>query len=195
MCDSYGAAESPLVSVRTIVAPGYLASTAASTLSLVSPVNGVSLPRRPPGPPRRPPGRPWSAWTAVAWNEELTSTTSSLPSDVLMWAWYGVLYGPPASVRRTVAPGTLSSAAALTLAATSPESSWRWGRFWGVCDVDFPAAVAIAAPPRPSAPMAATVTADRRMVVASKGAPPVVGMCTDARHSPRESADSRLRPS
>src|SRR3954470_17428892 len=50
-CDSYGAAESPLVSVRSIVAPEYFASTAASTLSLVSPVSGVSLPRFPPGPP------------------------------------------------------------------------------------------------------------------------------------------------
>src|SRR5204862_5620470 len=84
MCDSYGALPSVLVSVRSIVAFGYLASTAASTLDLVSPVSGVSG-LWPPGPPR-PPGPAWSACTAVAWNDAFTSTTSSLPPDVLMCA-------------------------------------------------------------------------------------------------------------
>ncbi len=41
------ASQSPLVSVRTIVAPAYLARTAASTFSFVSPVSAVS-PRPPP---------------------------------------------------------------------------------------------------------------------------------------------------
>src|SRR3954462_8938190 len=41
-----------------------------------------------------------------------------------MCAWYGVPYGPPASVSSTVAPGTFASAAALTFAATSLDSGW-----------------------------------------------------------------------
>src|SRR5215211_1121589 len=96
-----------------------------------------------------------------------------------MWAWYGVPYGPPASVRSTVEPGTLASAAALTLAATSLESAWRWSRAGRVCvefvpededpdDVPSFAASAMAEPPRARAPRAATVMADLRMVV-SKG--------------------------
>ncbi len=52
-------------------------------------------------------------------------TTCRVPSLVRMWAWYGVLYGPPASVRETVAPGTFASAAALTFAASSVESAGR----------------------------------------------------------------------
>src|ERR1700712_2407841 len=43
MCDSYTPSES--VSVRTMVAPAYLASTAASTLALVSPVSSFSSDR------------------------------------------------------------------------------------------------------------------------------------------------------
>jgi hypothetical protein len=95
-----------------------------------------------------------------------------VPPEVRTWAWYGVPYGPPASVRSTVAPGTLASAAALTLAATSLESCSRCGRPWvdGVPEDEVPdaaglsAAPAMAAPPRPSVPKAATVIADLRMV-------------------------------
>src|SRR3954469_4489671 len=185
MCDSYGASEVLLVSVRTIVAPGYLSLTAASTLSLVSPVSAVSP--GPPGPPRPclPPGPPrpraLSAWTAVASKDEFTSTTWSLPAEVLMCAWYGVLYGPPASVRSTVAPGTLSRAAALTLAAFSLDSVSRCLWASRVCDELVPedevpvdgllAAPAMAEPPRLSAPRARTVAADLRAVLSMNTSP------------------------
>src|SRR3954468_11989906 len=153
-----------------MVASGYLALTAASTLALVSPVSGVSGAPGPPWPwPPRPPGRPpaWSACTAVASNDASTRTTSYLPSDVLSGAWYGVLYGPPASVRRTVAPGTLASAAAFTLAAASADSGSPRGRggVAGEPRLAVSAAPAIAAPPRPNAPRAATVIAVLRTVV------------------------------
>src|SRR3954453_8363508 len=172
MCDSYGAAEPLLVSVRSIVAPGYLPCTAASTLVLVSPVSAVSPAPPCPRPPCRP-ARPWSSWTAVALNEASTNTTCSLPGEVLTWAWYGVPYGPPASVRSTVAPGTLARAAALTLAATPLESAARCrGCCVAVEGLLVSAARAVGAPPRPTAPSAATVTAALRMVVAIGDVPP-----------------------
>ena len=82
-----------------------------------------------------------------------------------------MLYGPPDSVRSTVAPGTFASAAALTLAATSLESAVRCApaRVFAVVVLPLSAAPAIAAPPRPSAPRAATVTADLRIVVVNIG--------------------------
>src|SRR4051812_41637197 len=100
-----------------------------------------------------------------------------------MWAWYGVPYGPPDSVSSTVAPGTFSSAAALTFAATSLDSGWRSRAGRCVCDelgaVELPLvvvlsrALASADPPSANAPRAATVTADLRTVVVSKVLPPL----------------------
>ena len=90
MCDSYGAAESPLVSVRSIVAPGVLGEDRGLDLALrvagqrglhrarAAVIAAVAAPARPP--------RPLSACTAVAWKDELTSTTFSVPPDVLMCA-------------------------------------------------------------------------------------------------------------
>ena len=85
-----------------------------------------------------------------------------------MWAWYAVAYGPPASVRSTVAPGTLSRAAAFTLAAASLERGSRSGRAAFADELDFDglsAAPASAAPPSASAASAARAAADLRIVV------------------------------
>src|SRR3954453_3992181 len=100
-----------------------------------------------------------------------------------MWAWYGVPYGPPASVRSTVAPGTFASAAALTFAATSAESASRSARAaGGVADGEaVPAAPATAEPPRPRAPSAATVSADLRMVLGMRGLLFIGGATTEGR--------------
>src|SRR4051794_12274350 len=197
MCDSYGALESVLVSVRTIVAPGDFAGTPAPTLVFVSPGSGVSAlwSPCPLGPPRPP--RPWSACTAVALNDASTRTTCSVPSDVLMCAWYGVPYGPPASVSSTVAPGTFSSAAALTFAAASLDSGWRSRAGRCVCDelgavvlplvVVLSRALASADPPSANAARAATVTADLRSVVVSMAA-----ACATGLRAGREQPGSRL---
>ena len=76
-------------------------------------------------------------------------------------------------MRTTVAPGTFSSAAALTLAAASRGERFTLRPRWRVCDepvpelledVLLPAAPAMAAPPRPSAPRATAVAADLRML-------------------------------
>src|SRR5215211_2137293 len=111
---------------------------------------------------------------AVATKALSTSTTFSVPSEVFTCAWYGVLYGPPASVRRTVAPGTFWSAAALTFAAVVPESASRCGF---VDDADLlSVAPAIAAPPRASAPSMATAAVALRMVGSMVRVPPLVGV-------------------
>src|SRR3954465_8321968 len=95
-----------------------------------------------------------------------------------MWAGWGVPYGPPASVRSTVAPGTFASAAALTFAATSADSASWSGRACGVGEgVAVPAAPATAGPPGPGAPSAATVNADLRML-SMRGSPLTGGATT-----------------
>src|SRR5205814_7406666 len=58
--------------------------------------------------------------TAVTAKSLSTSTSSSVPSDLRRCASYGEPWSASVSTRSTVAPGTLASAAALTLAAVSP---------------------------------------------------------------------------
>ena len=148
---------------------GYLARTAASTFCLVSPVSAVSPPRPPgPRPPRLPPGppRPRSAWTAVASNDEFTSTTWSVPPDVRMWAWYGESYGPAALGAQHGRAGHLGERGGLDLRGHFARQRLALRR--AVCGVAvLSAAPATAAPPKPSAPSAATVTADLRMVLST----------------------------
>ena len=110
---------------------------------------------RPPGrrgrrPPRPPAGR---VWTDVASKLALTSTTTSVPSDLRTWAWYFVPYGPPSSTRSTVPPGTFASAAALTLSAVSPVSAVSCVRCG--CRRREPDGVLVVAAPASAAPPAA----------------------------------------
>src|SRR4051794_1324208 len=125
--------------------------------------------------------------TALTVKSLLTWTSTSVPSDLRMCASYGALESTLVSTRSTV-PGTLASAAARTLEATSPVSGFSvlpltvwppWGgRPWLVAGGDaedvadgdddgaFPdvAALAIAAPPTAAAPTAAAVTSLDRML-------------------------------
>src|SRR3954447_7113685 len=132
MCASY-AAPSESVSIRSIVAPGTLARTAALTLSAVAPDSGVSAgcPARSPGPPG-PPGGPkcpcsGRVSTAVTWNALSTLTSTSVPSGLRTCASYADP-SPSVSTRSTVPPGTAVSAAALTLSAVAPDSGVSRGR-------------------------------------------------------------------
>src|SRR6478736_6657694 len=61
--------------------------------------------------------------TAATVKSLLTCTSTEVPSAFLMCASYGALESTLVSTRSTV-PGTLASAAAWTLAATSPVSAF-----------------------------------------------------------------------
>src|SRR3954447_16306554 len=71
---------------------------------------------------RKPPYGCCMVLTAVTSKDLLTCTSTSVPSDLVMCASYGALESTLVSTRST-APGTLATAAALTLAATSPVSA------------------------------------------------------------------------
>src|SRR3954462_12800867 len=119
-------------------------------------------------------------FTAATVELLLTCTSTDVPSDFVMWASYGALPSTLVSTRSTV-PGTLASAAALTLDATSPVSACSvfplavcrpplccWAAV-GVADAEDDvvaeeAALAIPAPPTAAAPTAATVTSLDRSV-------------------------------
>src|SRR3954470_22628113 len=123
--------------------------------------------------------------TAVTVKSLLTWTSTSLPSDFLMWASYGALSSTLVSTRSTV-PDTFFSAASRTLAAVAPVSGSSvrplsvWRAFGPPCcaaggepdgvavggddELDV-AALAIAPPPRAAAPIAAAVTSLERMVL------------------------------
>src|SRR3954454_16030103 len=62
--------------------------------------------------------------TAVTLKSLSTRTSSSVPSDLRTCALYGEPWSTSVSTRSTVPPGTLSSAAAFTFAATSPDSAF-----------------------------------------------------------------------
>src|SRR3954462_9705350 len=107
-------------------------------------------------------------FTAATVELLLTCTSTDVPSDFVMWASYGALPSTLVSTRSTV-PGTLASAAALTLAATSPVNAFSvlplavcrpppCCTAEGVEDEVDDAALAMPAPPTAAAATAATVT-------------------------------------
>ena len=159
--------ESPFVSVRTIVAP-VLGLTAASTLSLVSPVSAVS-PRR----GRRVAAPCPSAAALVGLRPPSPRTTQSIhdlqrPALGLDVRVDGRSVGPAGLSPQDGRARDLLQRGGLDLGATSLDSASRcWGlrsAGWSPTDVVLSAAPAMAAPPRPSASRAATVTADLRIV-------------------------------